>query len=170
MLMGFVVLSNQGVAAILFYLGVYLLMNLGAFLVVITMARLTRGEEIAQYRGLVWRSPLLAVAMGIFLFSLIGLPPSAGFIGKLYLFAAVIREKYYWLAVVGVLNSVVSLYYYARVLKAMFLESAEGAPALKLPAPALAMIVLLAVPTLALGVWWTPLWNLAARSLGFIAP
>ncbi len=170
MLMGFVVLSNQGVAAILFYLGVYLLMNLGAFLVVITVTKLVRGEDIAHYRGLVWRSPLLAVAMGIFLFSLIGLPPSAGFIGKLYLFAAVIREKYYWLAVVGVLNSVISLYYYARVLKAMFFETAEDTRALALPAPALALIVVLAVPTLALGVWWTPLWNLASRSLGFIAP
>jgi NADH-quinone oxidoreductase subunit N len=170
MLMGFVVLSNHGVAAILFYLGVYLLMNLGAFFVVITVAKLARGEEIAHYRGLVWRSPLLAVAMGIFLFSLIGLPPSAGFIGKLYLFAAVIREKYYWLAVVGVLNSVISLYYYARVLKAMFFETAADARALPLPAPALALILVLAVPTLALGVWWTPLWNLASRSLGFIAP
>jgi NADH-quinone oxidoreductase subunit N len=138
--------------------------------VVITVAKLARGEEIRHYRGLVWRSPLLAVAMGIFLFSLIGLPPSAGFIGKLYLFAAVIREKYYWLAVVGVLNSVVSLYYYARVLKAMFLETADDSRALPLPAPALALILVLAVPTLALGVWWTPLWGLASRSLGFIAP
>ncbi len=170
MLMGFVVLSNQGVLAVLFYLGVYLLMNLGAFFVVITVAKLSRGEEIAHYRGLVWRSPFLAVAMAIFLFSLIGLPPSAGFIGKLYLFAAVIREKYYWLAVVGVLNSVVSLYYYARVLKAMFLDNVEDARALQLPAPAFALLVLLAVPTVALGVWWTPLWNLASRSLGFIAP
>jgi NADH-quinone oxidoreductase subunit N len=116
MLMGFVVLSDQGVLAVLFYLGVYLVMNLGAFFVVITVARQARGEDIAHYRGLVWRSPFLAVAMAAFLFSLIGLPPSAGFIGKLYLFAAVIQEKYYWLAVVGVLNSVVSLYYYARAL------------------------------------------------------
>ncbi len=170
MLMGFVVLSNQGVLAVMFYLGVYLLMNLGAFLVVITVAKLARGEEIAHYRGLVWRSPFLAVAMGIFLFSLIGLPPSAGFIGKLYLFAAVISEKYYWLAVVGVLNSVVSLYYYARVLKAIFLEGAEDARALPVPVPALALLIVLAVPTVALGVWWTPLWNLASRSLGFIAP
>jgi NADH-quinone oxidoreductase subunit N len=108
--------------------------------------------------------------MAAFLFSLIGLPPSAGFIGKLYLFAAVIREKYYWLAVVGVLNSVVSLYYYARILKAMFFESAEVEGRLVVPAGAGAMLVALLVPTVGLGIWWTPLWDLASRSLAFIAP
>jgi NADH-quinone oxidoreductase subunit N len=171
MLMGFVVLSNQGVLAVLFYLGVYLVMNLGAFFVVITVAKQARGEDIAHYRGLAWRSPFLAVAMAIFLFSLIGLPPSAGFIGKLYLFAAVIRERFYWLAVVGVLNSVVSLYYYARILRTMFLDVPEGAVGrLTVPASAGALVALLAIPTLGLGIWWTPLWNLAARSLGFITP
>lgn len=171
MLMGFVVLSSQGILAVLFYLAVYLVMNLGAFFVVITVARVARGEDIAHYRGLVWRSPFLAVAMAVFLFSLIGLPPSAGFIGKLYLFAAVIKEKVYWLAVVGVLNSVVSLYYYARVIKAMFLEGAEGgAGRLRVPAAAGALLVALLVPTLGLGLWWTPLVSLASRSLGFIAP
>jgi NADH-quinone oxidoreductase subunit N len=170
MLMGFVVLSDRGVLAVLFYLGVYLVMNLGAFFVVIVVAKQARGEDISHYRGLVWRSPLLAVAMGIFLFSLIGLPPSAGFIGKLYLFAAVIHEKIYWLAIVGVLNAVVGLYYYARVLKAMFMDSAEVEGRITVPAPALALIILLMVPTLALGFWWTPLWSLASRSLAFIAP
>ena len=170
MLMGFVVLSDQGVLAVLFYIGVYLVMNLGAFFVVITVARQARGEDIAHYRGLVWRSPFLALAMAVFLFSLIGLPPSAGFIGKLYLFAAVIGQKYYWLAVVGVLNSVVSLYYYARVLKAMFLEGAEMEGRLGVPATAVALVALLAIPTLALGVWWTPLWTLANRSLPFAIP
>jgi NADH-quinone oxidoreductase subunit N len=170
MLMGFVVLSDRGVLAVLFYLGVYLVMNLGAFFVVIVVAKQARGEDISHYRGLVWRSPLLAVAMGIFLFSLIGLPPSAGFIGKLYLFAAVIHEKIYWLAIVGVLNAVVGLYYYARVLKAMFMDSAEVDGRLTVPAPALALIILLMVPTLGLGLWWTPLWSLASRSLAFIAP
>jgi len=170
MLMGFVVLSNTGVLAVLFYLGVYLIMNLGAFFVVIAMAKQARGEDISHYRGLVWRSPFLAVAMAAFLFSLIGLPPSAGFIGKLYLFAAVIREKYYWLAVVGVLNSVVSLYYYARILKAMFFDAAETEGRLPVPAAARVLIVVLLVPTVGLGLWWSPLWDLASRSLAFIAP
>lgn len=170
MLMGFVVLSDQGVLAVLFYLGVYLLMNLGAFFVVITVAKQARGEDIVHYRGLVWRSPFLAVAMAAFLFSLIGVPPSGGFIGKLYLFAAVIREKFYWLALVGVLNSVVSLYYYARILRAMFFDRAETEAPLAVPAGAWALIVVLLVPTVGLGIWWTPLWELAARSLKFIAP
>ncbi len=170
MLMGFVVLSDQGVLAVLFYLGVYLFMNLGAFFVVITMAKQARGEDIVHYRGLVWRSPLLAVAMAAFLFSLIGIPPSAGFIGKLYLFAAVIREKVYWLAVVGVLNSVVSLYYYARILRAMFFEQAETEERLAVPAGAALLLAVLLIPTIGLGLWWTPLWDLASRSLAFIAP
>jgi NADH-quinone oxidoreductase subunit N len=170
MLMGFVVLSSRGVLAVLFYLGVYLVMNLGAFFVVIVVAKQARGEDISHYRGLVWRSPFLAVAMAVFLFSLIGLPPSAGFIGKLYLFAAVIREKYYWLAVVGVLNAVVGLYYYARILKAMFLERVEFEGRLAVPAPALALLIALIIPTVGLGIWWTPLISLASRSLAFIAP
>jgi NADH-quinone oxidoreductase subunit N len=170
MLMGFVVLSDSGVLAVLFYLGAYLVMNLGAFFVVIVMAKLARGEDISHYRGLVWRSPFLAVAMAAFLFSLIGLPPSVGFIGKLYLFAAVIREKYYWLAVVGVLNSVVSLYYYARILKAMFFEQTEVEGRLPVPAAAGALVAALLVPTVGLGLWWSPLWDLASRSLAFLAP
>jgi NADH-quinone oxidoreductase subunit N len=170
MLMGFVVLSEQGVLAVLFYLGVYLLMNLGAFFVVITMARQARGEDILHYRGLVWRSPFLAVAMAAFLFSLIGVPPSGGFIGKLYLFAAVIEEKVYWLAVVGVLNAVISLYYYARILKAMFFDHAETDAPLVVPAGAAVLIAVLLVPTVGLGLWWTPLWDLAAHSLAFVTP
>jgi NADH-quinone oxidoreductase subunit N len=82
----------------------------------------------------------------------------------------VIQEKYYWLAVVGVLNSVVSLYYYARVLKAMFLEGAETEGRLEVPVGAVALVLVLAIPTVALGIWWTPLLSLAARSLDFVTP
>ena len=80
---------------------------------------------IDGYRGLAARAPLVAWAMAIFLFSLTGIPPFAGFFGKWLLFAAVIEQGYYWLAFVGLLNSVVSLYYYARIVKAMFFEDAD---------------------------------------------
>ena len=92
MLMGFVVLSDEGLRAMLFYLVVYYLMNIGAFLVVMIVANSTGREDIDGFRGLAWRGGAApAVAMAIFLFSLTGLPPLAGFVGKFYLFAAVVR-------------------------------------------------------------------------------
>ena len=124
-LMGVVVLSVDGLPAVLFYLVVYLFMNLGAFLVVISIIEATRKEEIGDYVGLGYRSPFAAVAMTVFLFSLTGLPPTGGFVGKFYLFAAVIKKEYYWLALIGIINSVVSLYYYARIIKAMYLTTVE---------------------------------------------
>ena len=122
MMMGVVMLSSAGLKAVMFYTGAYLFMNLGAFLVVLLLAESIGSEDIEDYRGLGWRSPWIALAMSAFLFSLTGLPPTAGFIGKVYLFAAVVDGGLYWLAVVGALNSAVSLYYYARVVRAMYLE------------------------------------------------
>ena len=98
MLMGFVLLSSAGIEAILFYLVVYLFMNLGAFYVVVLVSNATRGEEISDFTGLGSRAPFAAVAFAIFLFSLTGIPPFSGFIGKVYLFAEVIHREVYWLA------------------------------------------------------------------------
>ena len=125
LLMGGVLLTSQGIGAILFYLVVYLFMNLGAFYVVVLIANEAGSEMVEGYRGLSSRAPLVARAMVIFLVSLAGIPPFAGFFGKWLLFAAVIEQGYYWLAFVGLLNSVVSLYYYARIVKAMFFEDAD---------------------------------------------
>ena len=125
LLMGGVLLTSEGIGAILFYLVVYLFMNLGAFYVVVLIANEEGSEMIEGYRGLASRAPLVAGAMAIFLFSLTGIPPFAGFFGKWLLFAAVLEQGYYWLAFVGLLNSVVSLYYYARIVKAMYIESAD---------------------------------------------
>ena len=109
--------------------------------------------------------------MGIFLFSLTGLPPLAGFVGKFFLFAAVIDAKLYWLAVVGILNSVVALYYYVRILRAMFLdkiEEVETAPRLPVALSHSVLLVVLAAPTVLLGILWAPLANLVNRSVGFM--
>src|SRR5262245_2903142 len=110
MLMGLAVLNNDGLQAILFYVVVYLIMNLGAFLVVVMIANATGNEEIDSYRGLAWRGAVLpAACLAVFLFSLTGLPPFAGFVGKFLLFAAVINEggTFVILAVVAILNSVI---------------------------------------------------------------
>lgn len=129
-LMGLSALSKTGMQSVMIYMSIYLIMNLGAFLAVIVVAQTTGSESIYEYRGLGKRAPLAATAFAVFLFSLTGIPPFAGFIGKYYLFLAVLERASgpagnWWmaLAICGALNSAVSLYYYARVLKAMFLES-----------------------------------------------
>jgi NADH-quinone oxidoreductase subunit N len=152
LLMGAVLLSASGIGAITFYLVVYGLMNLGAFLVVIALSADERREEVANFRGLGWRMPLLAVPMTVFLFSLTGLPPFAGFVGKVYLFKAVVERDLWWLAVIGVLNSVVSLYYYARIIKVMYLDDpGEGFAPVRVPRLYTVVLLLLAIPTLVFG-------------------
>ncbi|MBI5418820.1 MAG: NADH-quinone oxidoreductase subunit N [Deltaproteobacteria bacterium] len=169
MLMGFVLLTPVGLRAILFYLVVYLFMNLGAFYVVILVANGTRSEEISDYSGLGSRAPFAAVALSVFLFALTGIPPFSGFIGKVYLFAEVINRGVYWLAVVAALNSVVSLYYYARIVKVMFLEDPRESAVLPVPAFPRAMLCLLVLPTLVLGVYWEPVIRVAADSVKLLA-
>jgi NADH-quinone oxidoreductase subunit N len=168
-LMGFVVLSNEGLRAMLFYLVVYYLMNLGAFLVVMVVANNTGREDLEGFRGLAWRGGAIpAIAMAIFLFSLTGLPPMAGFIGKFYLFAAVVKEQFYYLAVVGILNSVVSLYYYVRIIKTMFLDTPQGTDGVvTLDAHNGSLLAFLSVATVILGLYWTPVFDFADRSIRF---
>ena len=132
-------------------------MNLGAFAVVTLVVSAGGGEEIYSYRGLGSKSPYICVAMAIFLFSLIGLPPFAGFVGKVYLFAAVIYKKIYWLAVVAALNTVVSLYYYLRIVKAMFLEKPTETVQIQVSLGSQVLVSALMVPTLGLGIYWQPL-------------
>ena len=154
-----------GGAAALFYLLVYAFMNLGAFGVVIALGR--RGEpheEIDDYAGLGFRSPLLGVAMAVFMLSLTGIPPLAGFAGKFYVFTAALHEGYVALAVIGVLNSVVSAGYYVRVLVTMFMTPGTLEVARPGSRPYLfTSIVVSAVMTLAVGIF-PALWFALARS------
>ncbi len=165
MLMGFVVLSANGLAAVLFYLFVYAIMTIGAFLVVVALNNRVSGEEIDDYAGLGFREPLVAAMMFLFLISLTGLPPTAGFIGKFYLFAAAGEAGLWWLAILGVLNSVVSLYYYMRIARAMYFTPPELSGRVGLAQAHLILLVVLAVPTLVLGVFWSPLKEFADQSL-----
>jgi NADH-quinone oxidoreductase subunit N len=172
MLAAFSVFSEAGVASIVFYLVAYCLMNLGAFVVVMAVAEESSGDEsLSAYRGLSRRAPLLAAAMVVFLISLTGLPPLSGFVGKFYLFSALIAAGGAWsylLAVVGVLNTVVSLFYYARVLRAMYLEPGEGAGPLVVRRLRGGTAWALAAPTLLLGVYWGPVYDLVASSLSMV--
>ncbi|MCX6138481.1 MAG: NADH-quinone oxidoreductase subunit N [Ignavibacteriales bacterium] len=166
MLMGLVVLGNDGFAAVLIYFVIYMFMNLGAFFVVMLVSNKTGSEHIDTYKGLGSRAPLLSVAMAIFLVSLTGLPPTAGFIGKLYLFAALINAKMIWLAIVGALNSVVSLYYYVLIFRNMFLREGTGSTEpLKFALSDNIILFLLLIPTLVLGLYFTPLVQFAQYSV-----
>jgi NADH-quinone oxidoreductase subunit N len=170
LLMGVATGTQAGVQAVMLYLVIYLVMNIGAFLVVIAVAEVGLGETIEDYRALGYRAPFAAVVMGVFLFSLTGVPPMAGFIGKFYLFAAVLEKGgpfYVILAIVGVVNSAISLYYYARVLKAMFLEQpAEGTSPVTLASLHAYPLGVLAVITVVVGLYWAPLISFIGRALG----
>jgi NADH-quinone oxidoreductase subunit N len=172
MLMGAAAASQQGLQAMLFYLVVYLFMNLGAFLVVIAIQASLGVEEISDYRGLAYRSPWLAVTMAIFLFSLTGVPPFAGFIGKLYLFAALLAKGgslMYILAIVGIVNSVVSLYYYARVVRTMFLDKPVETSPVRAPELYRWTLAVLVIPIIVFGLYWAPLDEFARQSLRLVA-
>jgi len=169
LLMGLSAANAAGVRSILVYLIVYVLMNVGAFLVIIAVARVTGSEDIDSLCGLGSKAPIAALSLTVFLFSLTGIPPCAGFIGKYLIFAAVVQRGGFWyvlLAVIGVLNSAVSLFYYARIIKAVYLDEAVDQRPLAVPALYTGLLVALAVPILALGVYWTPLVRWANAAFG----
>ena len=174
-LMGLCAASTVGVQSVMIYLLVYLVMNLGAFLVVIVVAQATGSESIDDYKGLGRRHPLSAISFAIFLFSLTGLPPFAGFTGKWYLFVAVLQNYslpgggwYAALAVIGALNSAVSLYYYMRIVRAMFLEAPVGQVTVRPHLSYQLMLGAFSVTLLLFGVWWNPLVAWSQQSLIFL--
>ena len=160
------VLSDQGLIAILIYFAIYMLMNLGAFLVVIIIRNKINSEELSDYDGLGYSMPLMGVSLGVFLISLTGLPPTAGFIGKLYIFLALLDAKMIVLSVIMVLNSVVSLYYYVRVLKHMFLNKPkEEVAQVKFPLTESIYASVLAVAVIFFGIYFAPVIDWAKNSL-----
>jgi NADH-quinone oxidoreductase subunit N len=176
MLLAFSVFNDEGIAAIVFYIVTYCAMNLGAFLVVMAVAEKNGGDEtIDGIRGLGTRAPAMAAAMAIFLFSLVGLPPFAGFVGKVYIFAALLRAGgayqgwYLVLAAIGVVNTVVSLFYYARVLRAMYLEEAAANVVAREEVTVNrwygVVAAALVLPTIGLGLYWGPVYDFVVRSL-----
>ncbi len=170
--------SRDAFAAVAFYLGTYVFMNLGAFAIVALLRNRLRSEEIGAYAGLVRSSPGIVVASAVVLVSLIGLPPLAGFAAKFLVFSALVQaiaagaEKQLMiiLLVVGGLNTVISLFYYLRVLKVMTFDPppADRAggdfPLVSLPG---AVVTALAVPVVLLGVFWSGLYELAHVAGGF---
>ena len=168
MMMALPLMSQSGVYGIMIYLVVYLFMNLGAFFVLIYVQSEVGGETFNDFDSLGWKMPFIGILMTLFMVSLTGLPPTAGFIGKFYIFASVIEagSQYYWLAFVGALNSVVSLYYYIRVVKHMYLIGGRS-ESIGLPSSHLVTLVLivLAIPTFIFGWYFNPLTDWINQSL-----
>jgi NADH-quinone oxidoreductase subunit N len=164
-LIGVVAGTPRGVTAILVYLLVYSVMQLGAFAVIVMMRRAdVVGDELKDFSGLSFRHPFAAFAMLIFMLSLGGIPPTAGFMGKFWLFSAAIDSGYIWLAVIGVLNSAISLYYYLRLVVFMYLKKETSGSEPK-ASPALALTLAAAIfATLLLGVYPRLLFEVADRS------
>lgn len=157
--------GETGGSALMYYLVAYGLMNMGAFAVVVAVSR--RGEpneEFDDYAGLGFRHPGLALAMTIFMLSLTGIPPLVGFTGKFYVFGAAVQSGFIWLAVIGVLNSVVSAYYYVRVIVTMYMYDGEKQIEPLSTRPALASaIVVAALATILIGVFpATSMWRARA--------
>ncbi len=153
-LVGMVAWNTVGLSAIMFYMLVYTFMNVGAFAVLVLLGK--KGEEnltLDGIAGLGYKKPFLGIALCIFLFSLMGLPPTAGFTGKFYIFAGAIKAGYVWLAVIGVLNSAVSLYYYLRIMVQMyFKDPQEDFAWVKLNMPTVLSIIISLVGVLYLGI------------------
>jgi NADH-quinone oxidoreductase subunit N len=157
--------AETGMPAAMIYLATYLFMNLGAFAVALTVERLTESEEIPDYAGLGQRAPWLAWTMVIFLVSLAGLPLTAGFVGKYYLFAAVLRfPELAWLAVVAAINTAISVYYYFNVVRWMFFVKPRVTKVVSQPFSLRLALVSAFIFTLLLGVHPDPLVNLASTS------
>ncbi len=153
MLVGVAAASASGTAMVLFYLVAYVFGNMGAFLVVEALARAEGSEATTAFRGLAQRSPLLALAMLLFLLSLGGIPFVAGFWAKLYVFWAAIEQGLYWLVLLGALLTVVALFYYLLVAKRMYIEEPEHQGRV-IVAPTLALSVMLcALGVVVLGLY-----------------
>ena len=167
-LVAMVAASELSTASILYYLLAYAFMNLGAFAVVILYGR--KGEEnilVTDYSGMASRYPLLAAAMAVFMFSLAGIPPTAGFVGKFYIFSAAVKAGYVGLAIIGVLNSALSVYFYLRVTVMMYMRSPDKEPAGGLDfSPGMVIALLITVFfTLQMGIFPADYLNLARQSV-----
>jgi NADH-quinone oxidoreductase subunit N len=156
LLVGLAAANTLGIGAILFYLLAYLFSNLAVFLVVIAFSNVTQSDAIEDYAGLSRRSPLLAVTLALGLLSLAGVPPLAGFFGKFVILGAAVKEGMIWLAFVGSVCIVISLYYYLLVIKQMYLYKAKDDRPLPLPLSMRVVLYLCLLGILVIGIYPSP--------------
>jgi len=169
MMLALPVLSMEAVESVMIYLFIYVFMNLGAFFIVIFVKNKTGGESFKDFEGLGWKMPIVGAFMTLFMLSLTGLPPTAGFVGKLYIFKTLVGagSEFLWLVVAGGVNSVISLYYYFHVVKVMFLGGKRSDVITYPPSTMFGLMIFTAVPSLLLGLYWNPLASWVKDSLVF---
>lgn len=169
-LIGLVVSGNIGQTSVFMYLLTYIIMNLGAFAVVIAVSNQIKSDEIEDYAGLSINAPYLAAFLAVFLLSLAGIPPLAGFIGKFYIFSAAIKEGYIYLAIAGVINSAIAAYYYFKIIRVMYLVPASKVINIK---PSLSLnftLVLMLILTFGIGLYPKPTIDFIAHALTILVP
>ncbi|MEK7286743.1 MAG: NADH-quinone oxidoreductase subunit N [Nitrospirota bacterium] len=165
-LIGLIVKSESGMSAIFVHSVAYLFMTLGAFVMILLVCKEgSRGDQISDLRGLGRSHPVIGIAFVLFALSLIGIPPTAGFIGKLLLFGSAIEGQFYGLAVIGVLNSVISLYYYFKVATVMFMEEPSQERTLSFSIPIKIGLWAMSIATLVIGLYPEPIIRAALHSV-----
>ena len=157
-----------GPSSILFYLGAYATTNLAAFFAVIAISSRAGSELISDFAGMGRRAPLVALILAFSVISLTGLPPTAGFIGKIYLFSAAVHSDLVWLAVVGVINSVLSAYYYLRVIRLMYMAEPSTQERLHVASAPLAAIAVTGLGILVLGLFPGPFLTLTEKAVAVL--
>lgn len=163
-LIGVVALSQLGFTSVVFYLIAYLITNLAAFGVVITFSHVVGSDEISAYSGLSRRKPWLALSMLVAFLSLAGMPPLAGFVAKVFVFAAAVKVGLIWLAFIGVLNSIVGLYYYLSVLKVVYLfRSDDEDKPLVISKPYAIALIVLVIGIILVGTLFGPWFNISTQ-------
>jgi NADH-quinone oxidoreductase subunit N len=159
-MIGLVAVSQLGITSVVFYMAAYVLTNLAAFGIVMTVGRITGSDEYDSYRGLSRRSPWLALIMLAAFLSLAGMPPFGGFVAKVFVFAAGIQANYTWLVVIGILNSIIGVYYYLNVMKYVYLYRTENEDEDKHPigvtSPYMIALVVLVIGVILIGTIFAP--------------
>ncbi|MCD4814604.1 NADH-quinone oxidoreductase subunit N [bacterium] len=170
LIMGLVAFEVMGISSMLYYLAAYLFTNLAVFAVVIAVERHTGSCDISAFNGLAQVSPQLGLIMMLALLSLAGIPPLAGFTAKFYLFAAVYGQGFVWLVVLAVLNSALSLYYYLRVVRAVYITppAANAAGPWEVPAPLAIVLAVTVIGILLLGIYPGPFVEMARIAAAFV--
>jgi len=167
-LLGFAVLSHAGVVAVMLYFFAYLLMNLGAFYVVMLISDKTGSEDINDLDGLGFSSPLLAVPLSILFIALAGVPPTFGFIAKLNLFAAVIDAGLITVVVIALLNTVVSVYYYSRIFKHLYFAKTNNQEKIKVSTLQTFLVIILTGFVLLFGIFFQPVIEFVTNNAIFL--
>jgi NADH-quinone oxidoreductase subunit N len=161
---GLLIGTDQGVKGVLFYSMIYVFANMGAFTVATMVSTNQGSEDIKDFAGLSRRSPLAAAVMTVSLLSLAGIPPLAGFVGKFYLFKALLDQGWVPLVFIGFIMSMISVYYYLLVVRTMYMEEGEGLPLISAGGAIKFTLLVTMLVTLFLGIYPSPLADMATKA------